>query len=716
MAARSSIFSFRRFKDIGFFVPSLHLLLLLVTPFVACQPGQDENVPYVYNRLVEHAKNKADLGRFDERGKHLFDSAYAAAGEVNIADKFQYYIFNCAYNYHSLRNYDKAMLYADSMLSLIVDNGKQDVMEKEYAQALFSKGDILSQKKLYDGAFDHYYKARNIARKTIDPCTLSDYSYRLGMLMYKKGQYKQAATFFKQSFVENQQCGESDFWNFYRRQELLNNTALSFLRTSHADSAIFYSRETIRYLDTHRARFPEHRDQLFDVARAVAYNCMGSALMLKGEYSEAEELLLKSIKINSAQGGDVQNSQTARLALAKLYFDTSDYTSFKTVLSDLKVSLVSTNDLSLEAEWHNLMWKYYQVKHQPDDAFIHLLQYISLKDSLAVQNKALLNSDLADKINHLERESELATLRKDAHLTHVYLAITILVVIMALVIVYQTVRNWKVSKKNVKVLEAFNNRIKDQKRQLELALSELEKRNKEKDRILRSVAHDLRNPIGAITTLSLLMLRDKKHTGEDREMLGLIQSTCSNSLDLISEILEASGTGNTADFKKEVADVNVVVRNSVDLLNFKALEKDQHITYDAAGEAALVYVNREKISRVINNLLSNAIKFSPQGAAIHVTLEQNANKVLIGVTDQGIGIPENLRSKVFNMFTQAKRSGTAGEKSFGLGLSISRTIVEAHGGRIWFESIPDEGTSFYVELDNISHDVPAESDVRETHS
>jgi signal transduction histidine kinase len=92
------------------------------------------------------------------------------------------------------------------------------------------------------------------------------------------------------------------------------------------------------------------------------------------------------------------------------------------------------------------------------------------------------------------------------------------------------------------------------------------------------------------------------------------------------------------------------------------------------------------------------MKFSPEGSVINVALLDRQDTVLISVADHGIGIPENLRNQVFSMFTDAKRPGTSGEQSFGLGLAISRQIVEAHEGKIWFESNAGAGTTFYVEL------------------
>ena len=79
-------------------------------------------------------------------------------------------------------------------------------------------------------------------------------------------------------------------------------------------------------------------------------------------------------------------------------------------------------------------------------------------------------------------------------------------------------------------------------------------------------------------------------------------------------------------------------------------------------------------------------------------MECNAQRILISVTDVGIGIPPEMEEKIFDMFTEAKRPGTAGEQAFGLGLAISKQIVEAHKGKIWFESNRGKGTAFFVEL------------------
>jgi signal transduction histidine kinase len=131
-------------------------------------------------------------------------------------------------------------------------------------------------------------------------------------------------------------------------------------------------------------------------------------------------------------------------------------------------------------------------------------------------------------------------------------------------------------------------------------------------------------------------------------------------------------------------------------MRLKAEEKGQRIELDAGHFT--VFVNRGNIWRVICNLIANAIKFSPSGTTIKVLMLKKENNVVNTVDDCGIGIPNNMHDKIFDMFTEAKRQGTIGEQPFGIGLAISKQIIEMHGGKIWFEGKPVNGTMFHVEL------------------
>jgi two-component system, OmpR family, sensor histidine kinase VicK len=167
---------------------------------------------------------------------------------------------------------------------------------------------------------------------------------------------------------------------------------------------------------------------------------------------------------------------------------------------------------------------------------------------------------------------------------------------------------------------------------------------------------------------------------------------------LTRDILEAATPQLSGALEKEWVDINALLSSCINLLRFKANEKKQTITLTIPDTPLSLYINKEKIWRVINNLVINAIKFSNSGSVIEVTTARDKYQLRIAVKDSGIGIPDNMKNKVFDMFTDAKRYGTAGEKSFGLGLSICQQIIEDHDGTISFESEENKGTTFVVSL------------------
>lgn len=105
-----------------------------------------------------------------------------------------------------------------------------------------------------------------------------------------------------------------------------------------------------------------------------------------------------------------------------------------------------------------------------------------------------------------------------------------------------------------------------------------------------------------------------------------------------------------------------------------------------------------EVQQVVNNLVSNAIKFTTDGGEIRVVVEEHVEQVRLIIADNGVGIPAAHLPEVFERFTPARRPGRQGEKTTGLGLSIVKTIVELHKGRIWVESEEGQGTAFPIEL------------------
>ena len=222
----------------------------------------------------------------------------------------------------------------------------------------------------------------------------------------------------------------------------------------------------------------------------------------------------------------------------------------------------------------------------------------------------------------------------------------------------------------------------------------LEESHQENNDMLQVIAHDLRNPISgmmmAASTLSYLTPPPEK----DQHMHELIQQSGEEAIKMINELLESKT--RQLELKLREADIFDIMYYCVKMLEHKAAEKSIRINLTAFRVTFLM--NREKIWRVFSNLIGNAIKFSLEDKEIDIELSFQENGVAISIADQGVGIKDDVAATLFGSRGKIGSTGTHGEPSFGLGLSIAKQIVDAHNGKIWFESNPSGGTTFWVWL------------------
>lgn len=249
---------------------------------------------------------------------------------------------------------------------------------------------------------------------------------------------------------------------------------------------------------------------------------------------------------------------------------------------------------------------------------------------------------------------------------------------------------------NRKKLVALNVKITAQNQGLKYAIEVLQQSQDENTRIMKRVAHDLRSPMAATVSLASLMLETSELNDENKELLALMKDTNLRALDMVEDLLNINIVFE--GLKMSPVSIHSVLEYCVNMLSFKTNEKQQKIILNTVE--IMLPANRQKLWRLFGNLIGNAIKFSPPGSIINVDVYKNENAVQIRIKDKGIGIPDELQGIIFDLFTEAKREGTGGEASFGLGLAISRQIVEAHHGKIWFETEQNVGTTFYIEFPN----------------
>jgi signal transduction histidine kinase len=236
--------------------------------------------------------------------------------------------------------------------------------------------------------------------------------------------------------------------------------------------------------------------------------------------------------------------------------------------------------------------------------------------------------------------------------------------------------------------------------QQKLLVGQLSAADAAKNRFLGMAAHDLRNPLASIRGLTEF-LRDGTVgplTPDQLDLVNTIHDASQSMLDLVNELLDVA-TIEAGALKLQPEDCNLaeLVAKCAYLRNIDAAKKQTRIVLPAESPALPARVDVDKMRQVVDNLLSNAVKYSPAGSTVTVVF-LGGGRCGFAVRDQGPGIPENERDKLFRDFGRLSVKPTGGEKSTGLGLAICRKIVEAHGGEIAAENLPGGGCEFRVTL------------------
>ena len=237
--------------------------------------------------------------------------------------------------------------------------------------------------------------------------------------------------------------------------------------------------------------------------------------------------------------------------------------------------------------------------------------------------------------------------------------------------------------------------------ELKTSNKELEKINQSKNDILSIVAHDLRNPIGNINGFSKLLLEDKfkELSPNNKKRITYIFDLSNYMIGLVNNLLDISVIeSGVLKLDCQVVDYVSFIQKEVHKNIPIATHSNINIKSHYPNEEIKVSFDKLKMQQVINNLISNALKFSSEGSIIEVQISRTNNKVITSVKDEGQGISKEDFKKIFEKYTQLETKNEAKKKGAGLGLSIVKGIIEAHGGRIYVKSILNKGSEFIYEL------------------
>jgi signal transduction histidine kinase/ligand-binding sensor domain-containing protein len=264
----------------------------------------------------------------------------------------------------------------------------------------------------------------------------------------------------------------------------------------------------------------------------------------------------------------------------------------------------------------------------------------------------------------------------------------------------------KVEDRTHKLKESFDqllekqNFIEEQSKTLKQQKDQLQELNSTKDKFFSIIAHDLRSPFQALLGLSEMLISEmnESNSADQKIFVRKIHESTSHIFSLVENLLTWSrAQTNKISFQPERISLASIIDNVVTLSEpiFTAKKITVNKIYKSNKEG---YADKPMIELVIRNLVSNAIKFTPENGQISISLTESNKEFQVEIRDNGVGISTEDQKKLFGLDTSYSKKGTNGEKGTGLGLIICREFIEKNNGKIWVESLPGKGSSFFFTI------------------
>jgi two-component system sensor histidine kinase VicK len=228
-----------------------------------------------------------------------------------------------------------------------------------------------------------------------------------------------------------------------------------------------------------------------------------------------------------------------------------------------------------------------------------------------------------------------------------------------------------------------------------------DKFNTKKNTVLEILAHDLAGAFVMLKQLAEYVEEEMEPQASPQvaEMLRLMQTTSERSVQMIHDLVDQEFQESvTVVLKRERVDLCEKIAQCLEPFRRAPGREALQLKSELPPEPVYAEVDVNKLLQVVSNLVTNAFKFTPDGGHITVRLEPRQGHVRISVADEGIGIPESLRSVLFERYTPARRPGLHGEPTTGLGLWLCKTLVELHQGTLTLVSTEGQGSTFTIEL------------------
>lgn len=676
---------------------------------LACSSNRDKEIINNWDTYFEnHTIKVFVLGTAKEKEKIISD-LYERIDENDYV-KFIYYYLRTKFGVEH-NQLEQALNYSDT--AQIIYAGAphyiKTQLRSKYLDFLLHRGNILFAQKKYVLGYDTFFEILQILDKYPVYDLENIVYHNMGMNSYKQKVYDKAAEYFKEELKSIDRTKKEHlpaYLRFFRRQEALSNIALSYTKYGMNDSAKIYYKAALKYLDNN-FKGNCNIDQ-YHACKAVVLGNFAKVYRNLGLIDSAIAYYNKSIQLTLYQpltfensSRDVKDAGLSLIQLADIYRIKGDIENYKKTVEELNkwydddINYVFNHDeYRLGYLRQNALYNKYIGNN--DRALNYLLQYSSARDSIDVLEQISKEKNLSVALEIKMREEEVKNLKLANKVNQIYVWSAVIIAFLLALVAFVMYRSGQKSKKNNLLLLTLNDEIKLQQQETQKAYNQAVKANKEKDKLLHIIVHDLRNPLSGISTLSDIILEGNEQT-DVKKIVEVISNASKRSISMVNELLLSStDTSDKINFVQ--VSLNKVGQEVVELFKYKAIEKDITLELHLSSPDVIVLGDSTKLMRVVSNLLHNAIKFSNEHKKILIEIDCKDGKGIFTIQDQGIGMGEIMQHNLKNGATTTVRDGTAGEKSYGSGWKICQQIIRAHKGQLHISSTENVGTSVRFEL------------------
>ncbi len=437
------------------------------------------------------------------------------------------------------------------------------------------------------------------------------------------------------------------------------------------------------------------------ISLAHNLNNLGSLYFKQGSYDSALVVLTEGEQVSKSIGDESIHIilYDTYLTFARVYLKKNQTA---LALDYAPKALLNAKKIEMKAgirDSYKLLAEIYGLQNNIAQAYDFQKKYISLNDSILNEESIKKVADMQAQYENEKKEKEILALKSEKIVQELkmkqqtyleyLLGISLFFIIIIAFIFYKNQRN---QKKINTLLESKNKEIEAQKQALE-------KMNRTKDKFFSIVSHDLKSPMNSLKGFSSLLATyaEGMSAEEIKKIATDLNQSVNNTLDLTNNLLTwARLQMESIDFNPVLIDLNTIIKDQLALFQPTAQAKSNTLVSNLTPDLK-VWADENHLDFILRNLIANALKFTQQGQIV-ISATPKDKAIEIAIKDTGKGMDAAFMQNIFDVGHKSSTLGTAGEKGTGLGLPLCKEFVEKNGGKIWVESIKNQGSTFYFTL------------------